>query len=388
MSTPIILETAGTYTRGVKAILLNRILVILSFVGLFVAGALSIEKALNISLPCGNQTGCDMVASHPSSYIFGIPVAYIGLAGYLLLAGLAISRTIKTPYDTRLVTIGLAASVIGAIFSIYLQFISLTKIHAICPYCMTSAITMILTVIVYIMLYKAHLADPTPETEMSKLDLYLVAGVPFLIVVTLGMLGNADKSGTKLDIGNIELNEKELIPENANVYGPADAKMTIVEFADMCCPSCQMNEPKLKEFATTNPKTVKIVFREFPLSIHKYGKTAAAMGEYAAEKHKFWDFTFSVMDLQRQPESIDELLGIARSVGLDPDDIRKRLSDPKDAVYDRVARDMNLAHTLKINSTPTFIILAPGQRPDSAGPTEVFDKLNGPAYKSILLGHG
>ena len=158
-----------------------------------------------------------MVASHPSSYIFGIPVAYIGLAGYLLLAGLAISRTIKTPYDTRLVTIGLAASVIGAIFSIYLQFISLTKIHAICPYCMTSAITMILTVIVYIMLYKAHLADPTPETEMSKLDLYLVAGVPFLIVVTLGMLGNADKSGTKLDIGNIELNEKELIPENANV---------------------------------------------------------------------------------------------------------------------------------------------------------------------------
>ena len=164
--------------------------------------------------------------------------------------------------------------------------------------------------------------------------------------------------------------------------------MTIVEFADMCCPSCQKNEPKLKEFATTNPKTVKIVFREFPLSIHKYGKTAAAMGEYAAEKHKFWDFTFSVMDLQRQPESIDELLGIARSVGLDPDDIRKRLSDPKDAVYDRVARDMNLAHTLKINSTPTFIILAPGQRPDSAGPTEVFDKLNGPAYKSILLGHG
>jgi protein-disulfide isomerase len=383
------LTESGTYTRGVKAILFNRILVVLAFIGLFVAGALSLEKVLNITLPCGNNSGCDIVASDPSSSLFGvIPVAYIGFFGYVLMAALAIARTMKTPYDLRLVTVGYAASGIGAAFSVYLQFISLTKIHAICPYCLTSAITMLLTLVVYALLALEVKKGPLPEREMGKVDLWLIAGIPFLVVVGLTFLTGATKAKTGVDVGKIEMNEKSLVPENPNSFGHADAPITIIEFADMCCPACQKTSPKVKEFAADNPSTVRLVYRHFPLKMHALGSVSAAMGEYAAEKGRFWDFMLSVMGLMRQPESLQELLDIAKSLGMDPADIKKRLSDKNDPVFDRVTRDMNVAHKLAIDSTPTFIILAKGLRPDSAGPSDVMDKLNGPIYKRILLGNG
>jgi len=121
--------------------------------------------------------------------------------------------------------------------------------------------------------------------------------------------------------------------------------------------------------------------------MHEFGRVSAAMGEYAAEKGRFWDFTLSVMGKQRQPDSIDELLETAKSVGLDPDDMKKRLSDKNDPVFDRVTRDMNDGHKVGVTSTPTFIILAKGIKPDNCGPNDVIDKLNSPTYKKILSGH-
>ncbi len=378
----------GTYTRGVKAFLLNRILLVLSFVGLFVAGAVSMEKALNISLPCGNTAGCDMVAAHPSSMLFGIiPVAYIGLAGYLLMTGLAIARTVKVPYDLRLVTLGYAAAGVGTLFSLYLQYMSFFQIHAVCPYCLTSAITMLLTLIVYALLNAEVKKAPIEPREMTKLDLWLVAGVPFVIVMTLGMMSGGEKGKVAIDLGKIEMNEKSLVPDQPNVFGPATAAITIVEFADMCCPTCQKTSPKVKDFVRANPNTVRLVYRHFPLAMHEYGQTCAAMGEYAAEKGRFWDFTMSVMGLDRQPSSVKELLDVAKSVGLDPSDMKKRLSDTKDPVFDRVTRDINVGKSLGVNATPTFIVLAKGLKPESYGPQDVIDKLNGPLYKAILAGN-
>jgi len=381
------LSQPGTYTRGVKAILLNRLLLVLAFIGLFVASALSMEKLLNISLPCGNATGCDMVASDPSSSLLGIPVAYIGFFGYVLMATLAIIRTLKTPYDLRLVSVGYIAAGVGAAFSIYLQYISFFRIHAVCPYCLTSAITMILTLGTYAMLWKDVKKNPVPEQEMGKLDLWMVAGLPFVIVVSLGLVSSNGGAKVGLDVGKIEMNEKSLVPENANSLGHSDAPITIVEFADMCCPTCQKTSPKVKQFAEDNPGTVRLVYRQFPLKMHPLGSVSAAMSEYAAEKGRFWDFAISVMGLMRQPNSIDELFDIAKSIGLDPNDMRKRLSDKNDIVFDRVTRDMDVGHAVGVTATPTFIILAKGMQPTSAGP-EVLDKLNGPAYKKILLGNG
>jgi len=373
----------ATYTRGVKAILLNRILLVLSFIGLFVAGALSIEKLMNVSLPCGNTSGCDKVAAHPSSMLFGvIPVAYIGLAGYILFAALAIIRSMKTPWDVRLVNLGFGAAAFGAAFSLYLQYISFFTIHAVCPYCLTSAITMIATFVVYFLLTQAVKADPPPAGDLSKPDTFLIGGLPFLVIVALALLGGT-KADSHLDKGKIELNMANLVPANPNSFGPADAPITVIEFADMCCPTCQRTAPKLKEFAIDHSKSIRVIFRNYPLKKHEFSHLAALMGEYAGEKGKFWDFTMSVMGLNREPDSATELFEIAKSVGLDTDDLRKRLLDNKDPIYDLLATDISVADKVGVDSTPSFIILAKGVEPTSCG-SNVVDKLKEPAYAKLL----
>ncbi len=297
------LNEVGTYTGGVKPVILNRILLVLSFVGLFVASALSIEKLLNIQLPCGNSTGCASVAADPSSMLFGvIPVAYIGFIGYLLLAALAVVRTLKSPNDPMLTKIGYGAAGIGAAFSLYLQYISLFKIHAVCPYCMTSAITMLATLAVYALLYNTISKGVAQAGDLAKVDMWIVGVSLAAIIVVLPMMGGPKKES--LDNDKIEANKERLVPANPNNFGPTDAALTIVEFADLCCPACQDKSPLVKDYARNHSDTVRIVFREFPLQMHQYGRVAAAMAEYAADKGKFWDFTMSVMGLRRQPESV------------------------------------------------------------------------------------
>ena len=78
-----------------KALLLNRILIVLGCLGIFIAGILSLEAKFDLAVPCGPTGGCAIVAADPSSKFAGIPVAYFGLLGYLLLAGVATIRGVN-----------------------------------------------------------------------------------------------------------------------------------------------------------------------------------------------------------------------------------------------------------------------------------------------------
>src|SRR6185436_10390668 len=90
---------------------------------------------------------------------------------------------------------------------------------------------------------------------------------------------------------------------------------------------------------------------------HKWALPAAAVAEYAGEKGKFWELTLTVMGLNRELASIDELYAAAKGVGLNDADLAKRLSNPKDEAYVRVAKDEEMANEIGIKYTPTFILL-------------------------------
>src|SRR2546425_393177 len=73
--------------------------------------------------------------------------------------------------------------------------------------------------------------------------------------------------------------------------GPADAKVTVVEFSDFQCPFCQRAKPVLDEIATRHPNDVKIVYRHLPLdSLHPRARASAEAAACAAEGNKFWEF--------------------------------------------------------------------------------------------------
>ena len=118
----------------------------LVMVGLFDAGYLAIEHYRNIIPPCSINsifTDCGQVLRSPYSTIIGIPLALLGFIHYSFLL-LFIVRALYRKSNPIYRYLALLQSTFGLIFSIYLVYLQLVVIHAICLYCMISAITSLL----------------------------------------------------------------------------------------------------------------------------------------------------------------------------------------------------------------------------------------------------
>jgi len=115
--------------------------VVLSVLGIFVSGYLSAKRLTGGSLACSRWAQCDTVNNSIYAKISGVPVAFIGLAGYLVLLGLAVAA-LQTwgPTHRRLLTISFVLALGGVGFSAYLTYIELFVIEAICNWCVASAI--------------------------------------------------------------------------------------------------------------------------------------------------------------------------------------------------------------------------------------------------------
>ena len=71
--------------------------------------------------------------------------------------------------------------------------------------------------------------------------------------------------------------------------GPADAPVEIVEFSDFQCPYCAQMARMLHELAAQYPGKIRLVFRDFPLPMHKDAATAAEAAACAGDQGKYWE---------------------------------------------------------------------------------------------------
>jgi uncharacterized membrane protein len=114
---------------------------LLSLVGIFVAAYLYLYKIGKIgSVMCGTG-GCETVQLSRWSSFLGVDVALIGLIGYAGLFVLAlVSLQPRLAHDRRPARLLALLSGIGALFAIYLTWLELFVIHAICRWCVASAV--------------------------------------------------------------------------------------------------------------------------------------------------------------------------------------------------------------------------------------------------------
>lgn len=153
----------------------------------------------------------------------------------------------------------------------------------------------------------------------------------------------------------LEVTNWERIAAVGNRLGKGDGSITIVEFSDFQCPYCAQLQPTLRELRARHPAHVRLVFRHLPLSrIHRQAVAAAEASECASEQgafERYHDVLF-----QHQSEIDDQhWLDFARQAGLA--DLEKFSQCLLAGRYvERVERDMALATTLGIHSTPTLII--------------------------------
>jgi uncharacterized membrane protein len=118
---------------------------VIALIGLGIASYLTYVHYAGLHPLCLASGGCEKVQSSHWSKLAGIPVATIGLVGYA-----AILALLFVPGEAGLAGIALVA-LVGFGFSAYLTYAELFRIHAVCQWCVASAVLMtalaVLTVI-------------------------------------------------------------------------------------------------------------------------------------------------------------------------------------------------------------------------------------------------
>jgi uncharacterized membrane protein len=124
--------------------------VILTILGAADALYLLIYKLTGNNQMCLGNGGCHNVNFSPYSSIYGIPVAVFGLSAYLvILCILVLEARLKIAKENSPLAI-FGISLGGVAFTAYLTYLEIYIIHAICPFCVASAILITLIFILAI----------------------------------------------------------------------------------------------------------------------------------------------------------------------------------------------------------------------------------------------
>jgi uncharacterized membrane protein len=148
-------------------------MIVITLLGVAVASYLTYIHYAGIKPLCGRNGGsCEIVQTSEYSKLAGVPVALIGLIGYVaILASLLVPEN----ETSRLATV--AFTVVGFGFSAYLTYRELFSIHRICEWCVSSAV--LVTVLMCLAIWRflrgdaplqgvpppAETGGPEPEPE-------------------------------------------------------------------------------------------------------------------------------------------------------------------------------------------------------------------------------
>lgn len=178
------------------------------------------------------------------------------------------------------------------------------------------------------------------------------------------------QSATAADVA-----KPQSLPDMA--LGPADAQVTIVEYASMTCGHCAAFTtnvfPKLKA-AYIDTNKIRFVFREFPLDFKAAAGSMLARCIAKDDAGKYFaavDMLFHQQNDWVQKNTTETFMRIGKQAGLSQPMIETCLKDQ--ALLDKISADQKYAaEVLKVNSTPTFFINGEMVKGDTS--FEEFDK--------------
>lgn len=339
--------------------MVNRLLGLLAWAGVFVAGMLTVSHWTGRPLMCGDSGGCESVAAHASSVWLGLPVAVYGLGAYLVLAALALARALfPAEAAGTAAKIGFAISGAGTLASLYLTYVSVVEIGALCPWCLASAGIMVVTLILHGALASMD-AKPSGASFVDK----LIAAVG--CVIAIGGIGVAIGGSPARSVSS-EITAESLAPKPEYWKGDLDAKVQIVEYADVFCPACRTGHPQVTEMFTQAKGRIRWAFRGYPLydlQGHEMSLPATMASEVAAESGRFWAFLDAAFSEDvANLKSFDQIAQVVTRVGADGEAFLRRIQAKDDALLTIVDEDKQRAQRLGVDGTPMYIVFAEGQK--------------------------
>jgi protein-disulfide isomerase len=154
--------------------------------------------------------------------------------------------------------------------------------------------------------------------------------------------------------------ERLIDTRNQPSVGPANARVTIVEYADLECPTCAYFQKFLEnELLPHYGKNLRVIFKEFPISSHPWSTIAAVGNEcaYLIDPSKFLNYRTLIFGNQ---ESItvtnlrEQLLNLGEQAGLNRVNLSSCL-DAKASLY-RIDGCRKEAQVLGVYKTPTLFV--------------------------------
>ncbi|WP_433386855.1 DsbA family protein [Micromonospora sp. KLBMP9576] len=136
--------------------------------------------------------------------------------------------------------------------------------------------------------------------------------------------------------------------------GPADAPVTIVEYADFQCRFCGAAYANLRELLRQRADTVRLVYRHFPITnLHPYAEQAAETAEAAGGRGAFWPMHDWLYEHQDQLDPVHLSLGVEQ-LGLPGDEVTAEVR--RQAHGDRVRHDFVGGIRSGVDATPTLFV--------------------------------
>jgi protein-disulfide isomerase len=155
--------------------------------------------------------------------------------------------------------------------------------------------------------------------------------------------------------------ENTISLRNQPTIGPADAPVTIVEFADLECPTCAAMQQFIEQqLVPKYGNKIRIVFKEFPLvTIHDWSLQAAIANECAYQLNpasyvRYRSIIFESQGMINAANVRQLLLDFGQRVGLNQ--LKLSVCIDSRASLPRVESDMHEGQKLGIMSTPTLFI--------------------------------
>ncbi len=254
-----------------------------------------------------NETiNCSKIIGSAQGEFFGVPLGIWGMVYWLIALGLVfLPRFSKV--SLRYVTFWRAfISGVGFVSALALIYISYFILKGICEFCSVVQASCIIYFIASLVSYRRvgkdfpYLASLVDFIKFAS-SVVVSLVIPLLIYSSTKTFfhdyykKNAPKVSVKQtnNDSQIQVPFLPLLDDKAIDYslGIEGASVEIIEFTDFECPYCQLLHEKLQELKPLiDEGKVKVFFRNWPLSYHKFAKKLAIAVRCAGKQDKFWEF--------------------------------------------------------------------------------------------------
>jgi protein-disulfide isomerase/uncharacterized membrane protein len=349
--------------------MLNRVVFLLSLLGMVLALHLWIQKERNFDQGCWGfgrtatassiWEGCRAPKLQQAGSLLGVSSAAWGYAFYFAMAALAFGKCVlPAALAQRCHATAEVAVAVAFPYSTYLVYFQAFVAKAFCPLCLVSAALVTALFVIHAVQYVRGRFVPILESQRMA-EVGYAAGMTFLAMGGLvALLLFVDKIGTRASgpaTGQVApvqppLKPQEWIVADTPALGAAHG-VSVVAFFDPNCPHCAGSYTTMTKLAERYKDGATIYV--FPRVLWDYSMLQVQALELAKQNNKYFEMWKLQFEKRKKGGmNLQDIETLFRELGLDTRDLEKRLAATRPAVL--AQRDK--AKAAGVNSTPTIFV--------------------------------